>query len=105
MECTSIKFELFWRKISRKDGCKGVSENAQFALQAFFRHALALCLGYHHFMKKSVICQCTGRRIPSNRRFVNVQESESPISCDAHLTESNFQTRSRKNPIAASDFP
>ena len=28
MECTSIKFELFWRKISRKDGCKGVSENA-----------------------------------------------------------------------------
>ncbi len=29
MECTSIKFELFWRKISRKDGCKGVSENAR----------------------------------------------------------------------------
>ena len=28
MECTSIKFELFWRKISRKDGCKGVSETA-----------------------------------------------------------------------------
>ena len=28
MECTSIKFELFWRKIIRKDGCKGVSETA-----------------------------------------------------------------------------
>ena len=33
MECTSIKFELFWRKISRKDGCKGVSENAQLFLK------------------------------------------------------------------------
>ncbi len=32
MECTSIKFELFWRKISRKDGCKGVSETALFFL-------------------------------------------------------------------------
>ncbi len=35
MECTSIKFELFWRKISRKDGCKGVSENAHSIVSYF----------------------------------------------------------------------
>ena len=28
MERTLIKFGCFWRKISRKDGCKGVSESA-----------------------------------------------------------------------------
>ncbi len=36
MECTSIKFELFWRKISRKDGCKGVSETALHDRISFF---------------------------------------------------------------------
>ena len=35
MECTSIKFELFWRKISRKDGCKGVSETAHLLCKDF----------------------------------------------------------------------
>ena len=46
MECTSIKFELFWRKISRKDGCKGVSETAlreQFR-KLFKAHISALFL-------------------------------------------------------------
>lgn len=44
MECTSIKFELFWRKISRKDGCKGVSENA-----------LSFCFLTYHATSRSMI--------------------------------------------------
>lgn len=28
MEDTLIKFRRFWRKIIRKDGCKGLSESA-----------------------------------------------------------------------------
>ena len=34
MERTLIKFGCFWRKISRKDGCRGVSESAHdFSIQ------------------------------------------------------------------------
>ncbi len=48
MECTSIKFELFWRKIIRKDGCKGVSETA---------HKIKYTLFYPKVIPASILSQ------------------------------------------------
>ena len=60
MECTSIKFELFWRKISRKDGCKGVSETAPY-----LREFLCAAFRFRDYIMSSRVIQ-----LFSNRCFI-----------------------------------
>ena len=63
-------------------------------LDVHYRECSRACLKIHSDKLHAPLCGIFGSNSVSVARYASLIGAKSPTNCDAHLVESNFQTRS-----------